>query len=542
MIRPNRIIPCIALVALTIGCDIPPRPPLAPAKDKRANQDRLGLDSSTDTSDRIGPDVGQFTGDWEAWNAYYIRGNKIGFSHLVAESGDRGPTGESGSITYTLEDQLQVRRGKSVVVQHLTQTSTESADGRLIDFEAEMRIGPVNNQYRGQIIQDNLALETVRGSTQSMNELEWKSGTRGPVAIEQSLRRRPMQRGDVRKFPMLMPGRYELADVTLSCGGKAAIPMLDGDPRELTEINVQLTVADKVSVEWIIWTNEEGHTVKSYTPALQLVAFRTDKKTAMEGAIKPQDLITATGVDVKGELKRPLKAKRVAFQIMPSTLVRNSGDAVDISPAPDQYIRQLPDGSHQILISRVVENVQKGFVASRLDWVDDDLKPSALVDYKAPLVKRMADAAVSGNDLVDRDVAVDMTRTVKNLISINNLSHGLKKASEIAQGGEADCNGQAVLLTALLRAKDIPARVAAGLVYRPASETGGKPRMVYHMWTIAYVEGRWLALDATLGRPAPPDRITLITTNLSGGDEYKALAPILSVIGQIEIKVVNAQY
>ena len=66
--------------------------------------------------------------------------------------------------------------------------------------------------------------------------------------------------------------------------------------------------------------------------------------------------------------------------------------------------------------------------------------------------------------------------------------------------------------------------------------------MVYHMWTIAFVDGRWLALDATLGLPAPPDRITLVTTNLSGGDEYQALAPILDVIGKIEVRVVNAEY
>jgi transglutaminase-like putative cysteine protease len=218
--------------------------------------------------------------------------------------------------------------------------------------------------------------------------------------------------------------------------------------------------------------------------------------------------------------------------------VQTAEEVVEILPAPDQYIRKLPDGTYQVLVSRIVENVQQGFVASDLELSDDDLKPSALVDFRDPLVKRMAEASVSGEDLADIDVALDLARTVKQLIGVNNFSHGLTKASVVAQDGQGDCSGRSVLLAALLRAQQIPSRVAAGLVYL----RGQPARMVYHMWTLAYVDGRWMAFDATTGKPAPADRITLVTTNLSGGDEYKSLSPIINVLGKIEIQILRAQY
>ena len=531
-----------ALLALAvIGCDIPPRPPLAEVKPARSSGS-VGSPSSGDL-DAIGhPDIGAYPGDWETWVAYFIRGNQVGYSHVTATSSRDEVDATKEFVTYTFEDQLKVRRGKSVVVQHLTQTSTEVVDGQLEKFEAELRIGPVSNQFYGRLVQDELLVETIRGSYTTSEKVEWTPATHGLVAIEQSLRRRPMTDGEIRKFQMLMPANYRVANVVLSCSGSAAVPMMDGEPRTLTEINQRLQVGDATAAESVIWADDDGSVVKTYTPALQLTAFRTDMKTALQDAVKPEDLVTATGIEVTGKLQRPSEAKRVAFHVTPSSLVRDPKDAVAIAPAPDQYTRARPDGSYQILISRVVENVQQGFVASKPDLVDDDLKPNALVDFKTPLIKRMTDAAVSSADLVDQDIALDLARTVKQSINLNNLSHGLKKASTVAQDSEGDCNGQAILLAAMLRAKNIPSRVAAGLVYRPETEPGSNPRMVYHMWTLAYVDGRWLSLDATVGGAAPPDRITLVTSNLSGGDEYSALAPILNVLGQIEIRVLKAQY
>ena len=67
-------------------------------------------------------------------------------------------------------------------------------------------------------------------------------------------------------------------------------------------------------------------------------------------------------------------------------------------------------------------------------------------------------------------------------------------ASEVAESLSGDCTEHAVLLAAMLRARQIPSRVVVGLVYAEKLEAFGG-----HMWTEAYLDGHWLPLDATLG-------------------------------------------
>ena len=147
----------LAISVLTwIGCDLPERPPLTPVK-KLQPQTGNGSSSLSSASDSEGGEtIGSYEGDWETWDAYYIRGTHVGYSHAKAELGsqdsalDRVDRGQD-TVSYVVEDQLKVRRGKSVVIQSLTQTSRESTAGKLIEFEAELRIGPVNNQFFGRM-------------------------------------------------------------------------------------------------------------------------------------------------------------------------------------------------------------------------------------------------------------------------------------------------------------------------------------------------------------------------------------------------------
>ena len=66
--------------------------------------------------------------------------------------------------------------------------------------------------------------------------------------------------------------------------------------------------------------------------------------------------------------------------------------------------------------------------------------------------------------------------------------------------------------------------------------------MAYHMWTLAWVDDQWLALDPTFGGLAAADRIIVTSSNLADGNEYNCLAPILAAIGRMEIEISNAQY
>jgi transglutaminase-like putative cysteine protease len=102
-------------------------------------------------------------------------------------------------------------------------------------------------------------------------------------------------------------------------------------------------------------------------------------------------------------------------------------------------------------------------------------------------------------------------------------------ALEVLKTRIGDCNEHATLLTALLRASGIPARLNIGLVYN-------RGKFFYHAWTEAYV-GKWISMDATLNQmPVDATHIKLVEGNLERQVE------IAGLIGQLKLKVLDYRY
>ena len=92
-----------------------------------------------------------------------------------------------------------------------------------------------------------------------------------------------------------------------------------------------------------------------------------------------------------------------------------------------------------------------------------------------------------------------------------------------------DCNEHATLLTALLRAAGIPARLSVGLVY-------SRNKFFYHAWTEAFL-GEWISMDATLNQmPTDVSHIRLMHGNLDNQVE------IMGLIGKLEFEVLDFGY
>jgi len=105
----------------------------------------------------------------------------------------------------------------------------------------------------------------------------------------------------------------------------------------------------------------------------------------------------------------------------------------------------------------------------------------------------------------------------------------IPSALEVLRTRAGDCNEHATLLTALLRAAGIPARLSIGLVYT-------RDKFYYHAWTEAYL-GEWISMDATLDQmPADASHIKLIEGNL---DKQVQVA---GLIGELKVQILDYQY
>ena len=102
-------------------------------------------------------------------------------------------------------------------------------------------------------------------------------------------------------------------------------------------------------------------------------------------------------------------------------------------------------------------------------------------------------------------------------------------ALEVLETRVGDCNEHATLLTALLRASGIPARLSIGLVYN-------RNKFFYHAWTEAYV-GEWISMDATFNQmPADVSHVRLMRGNLDKQVE------IMGLIGKLKFEVIDFEY
>lgn len=333
---------------------------------------------------------------------------------------------------------------------------------------------------------------------------------------------------------MMLSAKYQMVTVRLQARGKASVPMLDGQSQTLLEIESRVQAGDQ-QIESVMWANDDGHVLRTYAPAIQMFAYRVDEPT--DEALRGDGPDWSLAFDVAGRLDKPAESSRVAYRVSPSAAVAKTGGPIKIPSAPGQLVRSMPDGSVQVLVSRKQETPTKGFVQSDLEPTEEDRRPNQWLDSNSPLIRRIVEYALDDKENAsEREVALQLTRTAKSTFDEQtHLFLGFRRASEIERVG--DSTDHAIVLSAMLRARRIPARLASGVVYLP----GDQARMVYHTWTLAYVDGSWLSLDATLGTMAPPDRITLGTTTLDEGTEYASIDAVTAVAGTIDIAIVGAQ-
>ena len=112
-----------------------------------------------------------------------------------------------------------------------------------------------------------------------------------------------------------------------------------------------------------------------------------------------------------------------------------------------------------------------------------------------------------------------------------------EEISETFDRREGDCTEHAMLLAALCRARQIPARVAIGLVYYPSADG-----FAYHMWTEVWIEDRWIPLDATLGLGGIGGaHLKFAHSSMQGTAAYAELLPLAQALGRLQLELVSVE-
>ncbi|QDV54572.1 Transglutaminase-like superfamily protein [Rosistilla oblonga] len=521
------------------GCDrVPPRPEIGkdaegetrefsddqPAEKVAKSLPRVPAESSDREAE---PPTGIVDRDLQWWDAYLVGREPIGFSVTKVE-----PVGGGDSyVRYSMEEQLKVRRGKQVVQQWLKQTSLEAVDGTFQEFGSELSRGGEIVISSGAVGYNKMNIEVRRGDQVETVAIPWDSKYRGPFATQQSLRAKPMQPGEERVLEALLPVQNVVGTIRLKAIDVVNVAMLTGDSKKLLEIESSTLVGDRVVLSQLLWTNERGDLLKTYTPALDFATYRTDQETATEVGTPKQDLLAATAIRVETDAPWSTISQQtpIAYRIEHRT--QDPSDLF-VSSA-NQTIAAIDDRT--VLVVCSAEEEQS--VDSQPVAAEDELS-NALIQSDHPTIRQMVNRllVLEGASLDQK--AETLRLGVYRHVRKKNFSRGFLSAGQVATEAEGDCTEHAILLAALCRAAGIPSRVAAGLMLLPPAEGQTEPLMAYHMWTLIWTGERWMALDATLPeRPQFADRIMVVSSNLASGNEYSCLLPVLQVMGQVDVAI-----
>ncbi|MGL4552409.1 MAG: transglutaminase-like domain-containing protein, partial [Gemmataceae bacterium] len=440
---------------------------------------------------------------------------------------------------------LTVKRYGSVMPIEIEQTCDETADGKVLALGLNQSLGKdKQSAVTARVEGKKLHLE----SGKAKRSQPWDEACLGLYAQEQAFARRKAKPGD--KFSL---ASFELsAEIPLTLRvevkGEENVDRMaaagDGVKREPAKLVRAEITTDKIFVGGTevqlppktAWLDGDGQTVREQFefPGLGVITqFTTTREAAQKEGIAPDllpDLGTNIMIPLNKEIARPYDAARVVYRV--------SVDAPGKPPfvTDERQEVKLPLGkTFELWVTSVREPGRDEKAASP---GTEFTESNRFIDSDSPVIRALARRA-AGGEKKPHALALKLEKWVHENMRFD-AGVGFPPASQTAGDLKGDCRQHALLLAALLRASDVPARTALGLIY--TREPGKGPVFAFHMWTEAYLGGRWVALDAIQGKGfVGATHLTMVQHSWAGTQTLAPLLPIAGVLGKVKIDVLDAR-
>jgi transglutaminase-like putative cysteine protease len=467
------------------------------------------------------------------WYLVEVQGKKCGHMHAwTIKDGNR--------FTTHSEMLMKLKRGESIVPVELSSRFTESADARPLKMRSEVKLGamPTIDEYTFK--PDGVEVtHTVANSRQTETKPLPDGGWLTPVALGNYIEAR-IAAGDKEITARSIEPTVgtKPAKQTLKLIEKTTIDVVGKTVPALKWSSTSDLVPNVESTEY---TDDKGVSLRSENDigGIKVVLIRADKAVALAKA-DPPELLESTFIRPDKAISSPRTSHTADF-----TVSCPDAPLGDWPTSAAQTVTRIDDHTARIHVESSRTSPIPGEEADKPEF----RKPSSMINSADPEVLKLRDQALAGHEEEAPAARAELLRQfVFHFISKKSFDVGFASAAETARTRCGDCTEHAVLLCALLRAADIPARCVSGLVY---VEGAGAPNTLaargffgYHMWAQAMLPGddgkpHWTDLDAALSPSIPMDatHIAIKPTSLADGETVNALLDILPTLGKLRIKV-----
>lgn len=453
----------------------------------------------------------------EDWYILSLDGQPAGWSMM------RETTTEDRVVSETVV-KMSVSRGGRAITITMSSTFTETLNGEPISASSVQEMGMMSIRRDIKFTDDGLEVTTNQaGQVMKQDyppiEGEWLT----PAQATKYVRERVAAGDEQFSFRVLDPSAgLEPTEVKERIVERTTVESFG---KTVPAIKTLSTSSAAPGMEMVSYISEEGRPIKSTMDAgiFQFDMVRTDEKLAKAQRRAPE-LLNDTLITPSKPIDNPRKTTEATY-----VLRMKRGDLPDLAEMPSQTFERIDAKSGRVTVRAKTDQTNAEAPA---------VKRSSMIDGQDEKIVALKDEAVRGNGGGPAARAEAMRRFAHQYIDEKNLGVGLATAGEVARTQQGDCTEHAVLLAALLRADGIPSRTVSGLIYVDQA-LGQRKIFGYHMWTQAWLGGRWVDLDATLGADTPFDatHITLGASDMDDANWTNDIVELAPMMGALEIEV-----
>jgi transglutaminase-like putative cysteine protease len=465
----------------------------------------------------------------ESWDLIFLQDQPVGWQSMrLVTSAEDGQVFHDG----VARSQLTVRRFGQVTSETIQLSSRQTATGSMVSLSTELGAGGSRNVTAGECTGGRLVLTAEQSGTKREWEIAVAPHCGGFFAVEWSLRQQPLQPGERRQLQAFLPLIHQVTTITLEALNWEQV-MLGQRAARLLRVSQQIQIDPNQVMESLAWVDAQGAIWKTEIPAIRQVTYRVTESEALEVTGRSWlDLGAATTIRVTHDLTSPHDTRLVRYRIRS----QSDGGVLAFPATALQTVQALGGRAIELTVrapSAAVFAVNEAVVDAPPD--DADSQPSAMIQADDALVRQLVTEIPFERDATPLARALAIERWVHQAIQQKDFSTAFASAAEVARSRQGDCTEHAVLTAALCRAAGIPARVLVGLVYVPSQQG-----FAFHMWNEAWVGSHWQPLDSTLGLGRiGAAHLVLVRSSLATESTWSALLPVLSVMGQLEIDILE---
>lgn len=474
----------------------------------------------------------------ESWDAAFLDGEKSGHIRTtVVEFKGKDQT----VLRFTRELRLSVKRFEQIAKIQVDVGNDETPDGKLLGFFMTQNLGTDQKIKHIGRVEDGAMLSRIDDprippDKQVRRKIELPDELLTYLTEESLLKQRKSKPGDRISYRLFEPTVNNVIQVDVEVKGYAEVP-LDGVNRKLLRVVARPEKIQGVQLpSQTIWYDSDFNVVvtEGEIPGLgELTLQRTSKEKALAPLGKLRDL-----GDQSVALDRPIAgihgAKRITYRVVFAKEVEDM-DKSFATNGTRQKIQNIEGKNLELVVAAERTPPKESNALAPREY----LKSNFFINSTDELVQKHAENAVGEqNDPWRKAQAIE--RWVKRNMKAIGFSEAMATADHVAKTLTGDCTEFAMLTAAMCRAQDIPSRTAIGVVYYNDS---GKAKLGYHMWTEVWVNGEWLALDATMGLGSVgPGHVKITDHHWNDVRSMTPLLPVMRVMmGRPRMEVVKVE-